>query len=71
MVLVAGSKLIDDFRRAPDDVLSHHEPVFEVREHALAKQTSDTHKHFLVSSTRIYARHFELERRVPFRCNTF
>ena len=37
-MLVAGSELIDDIKRAPDDVLSNLEPVFEVREHALANK---------------------------------
>jgi hypothetical protein len=31
MVLVAGPDLIEDVRRAPDDVLSMLEPVIEVR----------------------------------------
>jgi hypothetical protein len=30
MVLVSGSELIDDVRRAPDDVLSGTEPLNEV-----------------------------------------
>ena len=30
MVLATGSQLIDDVRRAPDDVLSRTEPVKEV-----------------------------------------
>ncbi len=31
MVFAAGSKLVDDIRKAPDDVLSMMEPVNEVR----------------------------------------
>ena len=31
MVLAAGSELIEDVRRAPDDVLSMNEPTVEVR----------------------------------------
>ena len=30
MVIVAGSELIEDIRRAPDDVLSMMEPINEV-----------------------------------------
>jgi hypothetical protein len=39
MVLVAGSELIDDVRRAPDDVLSMLEPVVEVRLRAKGELT--------------------------------
>ena len=38
MVLVVGPELIDDIRKAPDDVLSMIEPVIEVRQHAPASQ---------------------------------
>ena len=31
MVLASGSELIDDIRRAPDDVLSRSESIKEVR----------------------------------------
>jgi len=71
MVLVSGSELIDDVRKAPDDVLSMLEPTIEVRLHALASQTANTHNDYLVSSTRIHARLIEHERRVPYGDNTF
>jgi len=71
MVLVVGSELLDDIRRAPDDVLSMIEPTIEVRYHALANQTANTHKDCLVPSTRIHARLIEHERRVPYGYNTF
>ena len=71
MVLVAGSELLDDIRKAPEDVLSMREPMVEVSLHALANQTADTHKDYLVHSTRIHARLIEHERRVPYRRTTF
>ena len=30
-MLVVGSELLDDIRKAPDDVLSFHQPTIEVR----------------------------------------
>jgi len=42
-VLVVGSELVDDIRRAPDDVLSMLEPVIEVRWLALSNRTANTH----------------------------
>ena len=42
-MLVAGSELLDDIRKAPDDVLSMYEPTVEVSLRALAYQTADTH----------------------------
>jgi hypothetical protein len=38
-VLVVGSELLDDIRRAPDDVLSMLEPTIEVRQHSLANDS--------------------------------
>jgi len=71
MVLVSGSELLDDIRKAPDDVLSMTKPMVEVSLHALANQTADTHKDYLVPSTRIHARLVGYERRVPYGYNPF
>jgi hypothetical protein len=46
MVLAAGSELIEDVRKAPDDVLSTAEPTIEVRLHA--KWSAHAHKDYLV-----------------------
>jgi hypothetical protein len=69
MVLVAGSDLIEDARRAPDYILSITEPMTEVRLHA--KRRSYTHKDHLALSTRIHATHIGYERHIPCGCNTF
>ena len=69
MVLAAGSELIEDVRRAPDDVLSMFEPLNEVCYHE--KQTYYTHMDYLARSIRIYNRLFEYERHLPRGCNTF
>ena len=43
-MLAAGSGLIDDIRKAPDDVLSRNEPTRDVRWRA--KQRAHTHEDF-------------------------
>lgn len=40
MVLVVGSELVDDMKRAPDDVLSSVIPINDVRQHSLTNQTA-------------------------------
>ena len=70
-MLVVGSELLDEFRRVPDDVLSFLQPTIEVRWHALANQTANAHKDYLVHSTRIHARLIGHDRRVPYGYNTF
>ena len=69
MVLVVGSELIDDIRRAPDDVLSMIEPMTEVRHYSLTNQTANTHPDYLVHSTRIHAKLIEHQGRVPYGYN--
>jgi hypothetical protein len=69
MVLVAGSKLIDDVRVAPNDVLSAIEPAFDVRYHVIQRAHAD--EDHLVHSTRIHDRLIELERPVPYGYYTF
>ena len=71
MVLVSGSELIDDIRKAPDEVLSILEPAIEVREYAMVNETVNTHKDYLVHTTRIHAGFVGHERRVPYGRNTF
>jgi hypothetical protein len=63
MVLVSGPELIEDVKRAPDDVLSGIKAELEVR--SRAKRSSHSHKDYLVSSSRIHARHIGPERRIP------
>jgi len=69
-VLVVGSELVDDIRRAPDDVLSMLEPTIEVRL-ALSNRTVNTHKDYLAHPSRIHARLIEHKRRLPYGYNTF
>ncbi len=52
MVFAAGSKLVDDIRKAPDDVLSMMEPVNEVRWRA--KRRAHTHIGSPVATSRIH-----------------
>ena len=68
MVLAAGSELVEDVRRAPDDVLST-DPMTEVRR--CAERGAHTHKNYPVYSTRVHARLIEQERQIPCRCDTF
>ena len=69
MVLATGSQLIEDVRRAPDDVLSRAEPLNEVR--CTAKWSVHTHAHHLVHSSRIHTRLIEPERQIHARSNSF
>lgn len=69
MVLATGSQLIEDVRRAPDNVLSRAEPLNEVR--CAAKWSVHTHAHHLVYSSRIHARHIESERQIHPGSNSF
>ena len=62
-MLAAGSELIEDVRKAPDDLLSMEEPAIEVR--LRVKSSGHAHKDYLVSSTRIHVRLVEHERRLP------
>ena len=71
MVLVVGSELLDDIRRAPDNVLSMIEPATEVRYHALTSQAANTHKDYLVHSTKIHSSLIGHERRVSYGYNPF
>ena len=68
-MLVAGSELIEDIRKAPDDVLSMTEPTNEVRQRA--KRSGHTHEDCLVHSTRIHARLIEHERYIPLSRRSF
>ena len=54
MVLAAGSEFIEDVRKAPDDVLSMKELMFEVR-YCKVHKGAHTQKNYLALSTRIYA----------------
>jgi hypothetical protein len=56
-VLASGSGLIEDVRRAPDDVLSAFESRNEVCQ--CAKRRAHTHKDYLALSTRIHTRLIE------------
>ena len=70
MVLVVGSELIDDLRRAPDDVLSFVKPLTEVRRHD--RQVIQPYsKDFLAPSTRIHARLIGQERPIPHGHNPY
>jgi hypothetical protein len=64
MVLAAGSELIEDVRKAPEDVLSMLEPTIEVST-LMCKMGCSSHEDFLVSSTRIHTRLIEHERHIP------
>jgi hypothetical protein len=72
MVLASGPGLIEDMRKAPDDVLGALEPRIEVCQ--CEKRRGHTHKNYLGPSTRIYTgliepeRHIQLERS-PFKIN--
>ena len=59
MVLAAGPALIEDVRRAPEEVLSRLKPRREVSEHA--EWRAHTHKEYLVPSIRVHARLVEPE----------
>jgi len=69
MVLASGSDLIDDVRRAPDDVLSGTEPMHEV--HLPSSQSAHTHKDDLAPTTRIHAEPVEPERQLHYRRSSF
>jgi len=62
-VLVSGPELIEDVKRAPDDVLSGIEAELEVR--SREKTSSHSHKDYLGFSRRIHARHIGPERPIP------
>ena len=71
-MLAAGSGLIEDIRKAPDDVLSRGGPASEVCWRA--KQSVHTQKNFLGHSTRIHTKSIDTERqirngRTPFQIN--
>jgi len=55
-VLAAGPELIDDIRKAPDDVLSEHVIVNEVCSVRMQHQTLILTKNCLVPSARIHDR---------------
>ncbi len=59
MVLAAGPEMIDDIRRAPDDVLSKTVTVNEVRLYRIQHRALILTKECLVPSARIYARIIE------------
>ena len=64
MVLAAGSELIEDVRKAPEDVLSMLEPTIEVSR-LTCKMECSSQEDFLVPSTRIHTRLIEHERHIP------
>jgi hypothetical protein len=69
MVLAAGPALIEDVRKAPDDVLSFIEPSDEVCWRA--KRKAHTHEDYLVPSTTIHTRLIEPEGRLRYGRNPF
>ena len=70
-MLVVGSELVDDMKKAPDDVLSVIEPMIEVRWRSLTSQTANIHKDYLVRSTRIHSRLIGQRRPVPYGNHPF
>ncbi len=68
-MLAGGSELIDDIRRAPDNVLSKRELANEVR--WLAKRRVHTHGDRLGHSNRIHARRIGPKRRIHHGHNSF
>jgi hypothetical protein len=62
-VLATGPQLIDDIRKAPDDVLSLLEPANEV--HKPKNWRAHTHGDDLVPSARLHVKIVGRERRIP------
>jgi hypothetical protein len=52
--MAAGPELSEDIRRAPDNVLSMIEPVYEVRSSILIVKWTLTYQNLSGPSTRIY-----------------
>ena len=69
MVLAAGSALIEDVRKAPNDVLSFIEPSNEVCWRAIRR--AYTYEDYLGPSTKIHTRLVEPEGRLQHGRNTF
>jgi hypothetical protein len=69
MVLVTGSELIDDVRKAPEDVLSMRAQILEVS--TMRKTTSPFSRITSVRSSRVYAERIEPGRRLSNGCTTF
>lgn len=69
MVLATGPQLIEDVRKAPDDVLSKAEPLNEVR--CATKWSVHAHAHHLVYSSRIHVWLVESERQIHSGSNSF
>ena len=59
MVLATGSDLIDDIKRAPDDVLSKFERVDEVCSVSVLHRAPIFIKNYLACSAKIHAKRIE------------
>ncbi len=71
MVLAAGPELIDDIRRAPDDVLSETAPFNEVCAVRMQHRTLILTKDCLVPSARIHNTVTERTRRIRHALGSF
>jgi len=70
-VQAAGPELVDDIRRAPDDVLSLNVLVNEVCSVRMQRRTHILTKDCLVRSARIHARVIERVRRIHHALDSF
>lgn len=70
-MLASGSELIDDIRKAPDDVLSRTVLRDEVRSMQNGEPTATLMGDHVVPSRKIHVRPIELKRRILHGSNSF
>jgi len=71
MVLAAGPELIDDIKKAPDDILSESVPFNEVCSVSMQHRAPILTEDCVVPSARIHARVIERARRILHALGSF